>query len=75
MAKNVVFPLIAIVSFRCFVLILLGVSIAWIPVITRFSNAQLFVYIQVISNFFQPPIAAIFVLAMLWHRINEPVKS
>lgn len=57
---------------RSFVVVLLAIAIAWIPVITRYSNAQLFVYVQVISNFFQPPIAAIFVLAMLWHRTTEP---
>ena len=60
--------------FRAFIVVLLAISIAWIPIIQRFSNAQLFVYIQVISAFFQPPIAAVFVLAMLWHRITEPVS-
>ena len=52
---------------------MLAISIAWIPVITKYSNAQLFVYVQVVSNFFQPPIAAVFVLAMLWHRLTEKV--
>ena len=59
--------------FRSFVVLMLAISIAWIPVITKYSNAQLFVYVQVVSNFFQPPIAAVFVLAMLWHRLTEKV--
>lgn len=65
-------PLELVVVGRAFIVVLLAISIAWIPIIQRFSNAQLFVYIQVISAFFQPPIAAVFVLAMLWHRITEP---
>ena len=66
--------ILEIFCFRAFIVVLLAISIAWIPIIQRFSNAQLFVYIQVISAFFQPPIAAVFVLAMLWHRITEPVS-
>ena len=60
--------------FRSFVVLLLAISIVWIPIIQQFHNAQLFVYVQVISAFFQPPIAAVFVLAMLWHRVTEPVS-
>lgn len=60
--------------FRSFVVLLLAISIVWIPIIQQFHNAQLFVYVQVISAFFQPPIAAVFVLAMLWHRVTEPVR-
>ena len=60
--------------YRSFVVLLLAISIVWIPIIQQFHNAQLFVYVQVISAFFQPPIAAVFVLAMLWHRVTEPVR-
>ena len=59
---------------RCFVLFLLAISVAWIPVLQKFGQAQLFVYVQVISNFFQPPIAAVFVLGIIWHRVTEPVS-
>ena len=32
---------------RSFVIILVAISIAWIPIITKFNSSQLFVYIQV----------------------------
>ena len=32
---------------RSFVLVLVAVSVAWIPIITRFNSSQLFIYIQV----------------------------
>ena len=54
---------------------MLAISIAWIPIIQQYKNAQLFVYVQVVSNFFQPPIAAIFLMAMLWKRTTEPVRQ
>jgi len=65
-------PLEMVFVGRSFVVLLLAISIVWIPIIQQFHNAQLFVYVQVISAFFQPPIAAVFVLAMLWHRVTEP---
>ena len=33
---------------RSFVILLVAISIAWIPIITKFNSSQLFVYIQVI---------------------------
>ena len=33
---------------RTFVIFLVAISIAWIPIITKFNSSQLFVYIQVV---------------------------
>ena len=60
-----------------------GVSVAWIPIISNFNSSQLFVYIQVsptspvtitqaISNFLSPQVTAIFLLGLLWPRTTEP---
>jgi len=57
---------------RSFVIVLVGVSIAWIPIITKFNSSQLFVYIQAISNFLSPQVTAVFLLGVLWERTNEP---
>ena len=35
---------------RTFVIVLVAVSIAWIPIIQNFNSSQLFVYIQVRKN-------------------------
>ncbi|XP_045922892.1 sodium/glucose cotransporter 1 isoform X2 [Micropterus dolomieu] len=57
---------------RVFILILIGVSIAWIPVVQSAQSGQLFDYIQSITSYLTPPIAAVFMLAIFCKRVNEP---
>ncbi len=52
--------------------ILVGVSVLWIPVILSFKNPQLFLYIQAISSYLAPPMTAVFIMALVWHRMTEP---
>ncbi|XP_067939359.1 sodium/glucose cotransporter 4-like isoform X1 [Watersipora subatra] len=56
---------------RVFVLILVGVSILWVPIIKESQGTELFVYIQEISSFLQPPIIAVFMAGLFWSRANE----
>ncbi|XP_055328546.1 sodium/myo-inositol cotransporter-like isoform X2 [Paramacrobiotus metropolitanus] len=56
---------------RVFNLVLLAVSIAWIPLIQQMQGGQLYIYIQSIAAYLAPPIAAVYLLAILWHRCNE----
>lgn len=49
------------------------VSIAWIPVVQAAQGGQLFDYIQSISSYLAPPIAAIFLLGVFVKRANEQV--
>ncbi|XP_035828423.1 sodium/glucose cotransporter 5 [Aplysia californica] len=56
---------------RVFVIVLVVISIVWIPVIKASQGSQLFVYIQEISSFLQPPLCAVFVLGLFWPRLNE----
>ena len=51
-----------------------GVSILWIPVVERFQGGQMFLYIQAISSYLAPPICALYLLAILWKRVNEFVS-
>ena len=44
---------------RSFVLVLVAISVAWIPIISSFNSSQLFVYIQAISNFLSPQVISI----------------
>lgn len=56
---------------RSFVLVMVAFSIAWIPVIEELQGGLLFIYIQSISAYLAPPIAAVYILAVLWPRLNE----
>ncbi|KAG7499438.1 sodium/glucose cotransporter 1 [Solea senegalensis] len=56
---------------RVFILVLIGVSIAWIPVVQNAQSGQLFDYIQSITSYLTPPIAAVFMLAIFCKRVNE----
>ncbi|KAF3702112.1 Sodium/glucose cotransporter 1 [Channa argus] len=57
---------------RVFILVLIGLSIAWIPVVQSAQSGQLFDYIQSITSYLTPPIAAVFMLAIFCKRVNEP---
>ncbi|NXO89285.1 SC5A9 protein, partial [Certhia brachydactyla] len=57
---------------RIFILILVVISIFWIPIIQSANSGKLFDYIQSISSYLVPPIAALFILAIFTKRINEP---
>ncbi|KAM8777369.1 sodium/myo-inositol cotransporter 2 isoform 1-T2 [Rhynchonycteris naso] len=56
---------------RVFVLLLVLVSILWIPIIQASQGGQLFIYIQSISSYLQPPVAVVFILGCFWERSNE----
>ncbi|XP_030598140.1 sodium/glucose cotransporter 1-like isoform X2 [Archocentrus centrarchus] len=57
---------------RVFILGLIGASIAWIPVVQAAQSGQLFDYIQSITSYLAPPVAAVFLLAIFCKRVNEP---
>lgn len=56
---------------RLFILVMVGVSIAWVPVLKETQGGQIFIYIQEITNYLAPPFAAIFLLAVLVPMVNE----
>ncbi|ESO83125.1 hypothetical protein LOTGIDRAFT_146575, partial [Lottia gigantea] len=56
---------------RVFIVAMVGVSIAWVPVIKETQGGQVFIYIQEVTNYIAPPFAAIFLLAVLVPRVNE----
>ncbi|NXQ51845.1 SC5A9 protein, partial [Anthoscopus minutus] len=57
---------------RVFILILVVISILWIPIIQSANSGRLFDYIQSIASYLSPPITALFILAIFCKRINEP---
>lgn len=56
---------------RLFVIFIVAVSIAWVPFVIELQGGQMFLYIQEVSDYLTPPIAALFLLGVLWKRCNE----
>uniref|UniRef100_A0A8C6PWW8 Solute carrier family 5 member 9 n=1 Tax=Nothobranchius furzeri TaxID=105023 RepID=A0A8C6PWW8_NOTFU len=56
---------------RVFILVLMCISLLWIPVVQTANSGQLFDYIQSVTSFLAPPITAVFVMAIFWPRANE----
>ncbi|XP_043820972.1 sodium/glucose cotransporter 1 isoform X3 [Dromiciops gliroides] len=57
---------------RLFMLVLIAISIAWVPIVQSAQSGQLFDYIQSITSYLGPPIGAVFLLAIFCKRVNEP---
>jgi solute:Na+ symporter, SSS family len=47
------------------------IGVLWLPFIGRMSD-QLFVYLQSVQAYISPPIAVVFLLGLLWRRLNGP---
>ncbi|KAG7277047.1 hypothetical protein CRUP_025457 [Coryphaenoides rupestris] len=57
---------------RVWVLVIVAISICWIPVVQAAQSGQLFDYIQSVTSYLAPPIASVFFLAVFVKRVNEP---
>ncbi|NXJ14275.1 SC5A1 protein, partial [Odontophorus gujanensis] len=60
---------------RAFMVLLIGISIAWVPVVQSAQNGQLFDYIQSVTSYLGPPIAAVFLLGIFCKRVNEQAST
>ncbi|XP_033702493.2 sodium/mannose cotransporter SLC5A10 isoform X5 [Tursiops truncatus] len=58
---------------RLVTVVLIGVSVAWIPVLQGSNSGQLFIYMQSVTSSLAPPVTAVFVLGIFWRRANEQV--
>uniref|UniRef100_A0A3B4A5L1 Sodium/myo-inositol cotransporter n=1 Tax=Periophthalmus magnuspinnatus TaxID=409849 RepID=A0A3B4A5L1_9GOBI len=56
---------------RLFVVFMVGISIAWVPVIIDMQGGQTYLYIQEVAGYLSPPVAALFLLGVFWKRCNE----
>lgn len=54
-------------------MVMIGISIAWVPILKETQGGQVFIYIQEITNYLAPPFAAVFLLAVLVPMVNEKV--
>uniref|UniRef100_G1P5Q3 Sodium/mannose cotransporter SLC5A10 n=1 Tax=Myotis lucifugus TaxID=59463 RepID=G1P5Q3_MYOLU len=53
------------------IVVLIGVSVAWIPVLQGANSGQLFIYMQSVTSSLAPPVTAVFILGVFWQRANE----
>nr|XP_060468585.1 solute carrier family 5 member 4 [Panthera onca] len=60
-----------LITGRLFIILLIAISILWVPLVQVSQNGQLFHYIESISSYLGPPIAAVFLLAIFCKRVNE----
>ncbi|CAC5379888.1 SLC5A9 [Mytilus coruscus] len=56
---------------RVTVLILVGLSILWIPVLQEAQSGMFWFYMQSIRSYFVPPMCVLFLLALFWKRLTE----
>lgn len=56
-------------------MILVVVSVVWIPILQSANSGQLYVYIQSVTSYLAPPVTAVFALAVFWTRTNEQVTE
>ena len=49
------------------------VGVLWVPIMKEVQGGQLFIYIQAVSSYLSPPIAAVYLIALFWKRSNEAV--
>lgn len=60
---------------RIVTVILVIISVVWIPILQSANSGQLYVYIQSVTSYLAPPVTSIFVLAVFWRRTNEMVSQ
>ncbi|KAF4011531.1 hypothetical protein G4228_003577 [Cervus hanglu yarkandensis] len=56
---------------RFFVIVLLAVSIAWVPALQVAHRELLFEHMQTVLSYLTPPVAALFLLAVFCKRVTE----
>lgn len=51
-------------------IVLVAFGLGWIPFM-KYISSQLYVYLQSVQAYISPPIAAVFLLGLLWKRVNS----
>ncbi|NXT66050.1 SC5AA protein, partial [Chaetops frenatus] len=56
---------------RVVTVVLVALSVVWIPILQSSSGGQLYVYIQAVTSYLAPPVTSVFLLAVFWPQANE----
>ena len=51
-----------------------GLAMAWVPMLKGMNEGQVFLYLNEVQNYLAPPLAAVFLMGVLWPRCNEQVR-
>ena len=60
---------------RVFIVVMVVLSILWIPVIEATEGGELYAYIQNIASNLTPPICSVYALSIAWAGMNEKVDT
>nr|ACE77705.1 solute carrier family 5, member 4 (predicted) [Sorex araneus] len=60
-----------LIAGRLFIVVLIIISILWVPLVEVSNNGQLIHYVESISSYLGPPIATVYLLAIVCKRVNE----
>ena len=61
--------LLNIGKFATVIIVLLG--IAWIPIMDKIGGGVMYQYLQNVQSYIAPPVAAVFLLGIIWKRVNS----
>ncbi|XP_064644173.1 sodium/mannose cotransporter SLC5A10-like [Lineus longissimus] len=56
---------------RLFVLVFVGLAVAWLPLLENTEGGQLVNYLQGVNSYLAPPTLSCYLAAVLWKRTNE----
>ena len=59
---------------RLFGLLMIGLSIAWLPILTAVQGGSIWDYGRAIASYITPPWVVAFLLGMFWSRLTEKVN-
>ena len=60
---------------RVTVLIMIGISILWLPILQAQQGGLLWFYVAAINAYLSVPLCMVFLLGMFWKRTTEPVRN
>ena len=55
---------------RTTTVVMTALGLLWLPIMKAISGGGLYQYIQAVQSFLAPPIVAVFVMGLLWKRMN-----
>lgn len=61
--------LLRVGKFATFIVVILG--IIWIPIMEKIGGGTLYQYLQSVQSYIAPPITAVFLLGIIWKRVNS----
>ncbi|ESP05037.1 hypothetical protein LOTGIDRAFT_185010 [Lottia gigantea] len=56
---------------RVFIVVLVGISILWVPILTANQGGQLWNYLQAMQAYLAPPWVVVFIMGLAWKRTTE----